>query len=94
MLVIRKEGIGMKKGLIAIAIILIAAIILVSFVVTTGIDTDSEQTVIDVLDSGPHLTNDSEHQPSTAAIIGTVILMGLLVVLERYLSEHQYRRLL
>ena len=89
-----KEGIDMKKGLIAIATILIAAIILVSFVVTTGIDTDSEQTVINVLDSGPHLTNDSDHKPNTAAIIGTVILIGILVVLERYLSEHQYRRLL
>jgi hypothetical protein len=91
--VIRKEGIGMKKGLIAIAAVIVAAAILASFVVTTGIDTDSEQTVIDVLDSGPHLTNDSDHQPSTAVIIGTVILIGALVILERYLSEHQYRRL-
>ena len=91
---IRKEGIGMKKGLIAIAAVIVAAAILASFVVTTGIDTDSEQTVIDVLDSGPHLTNDSNHQPSTAVIIGTVILIGVLVVVERYLSEHQYRRLL
>ncbi len=90
---IRKEGIGMKKGLIAIAAVIVAAAILASFVVTTGIDTDSEQTVIDVLDSGPHLTNDSDHQPSTAVIIGTVILIGALVILERYLSEHQYRRL-
>ncbi len=83
----------MKKGLIAIAAVIVAAAILASFVVTTGIDTDSEQTVIDVLDSGPHLTNDSDHQPSTAVIIGTVILIGALVILERYLSEHQYRRL-
>jgi hypothetical protein len=93
-LIIKKEGIDMKKRQIAIAAVIVAAAILVSFVVTTGIDTDSEQTVIDVLDSGPHLTNDSDHQPSTAVIIGTVILIGVLVVLERYLSEHQYRRLL
>ena len=84
----------MKKRQIAIAAVIVAAAILASFVVTTGIDTDSEQTVIDVLGSGPHLTDDSDHQPSTAVIIGTVILIGILVVLERYLSEHQYRRLL
>lgn len=83
----------MKKRQIAIAVVFVAAAILASFVLMTGIDTDSEQTVIDVLDSGPHLTNDSDHQPSTAVIIGTVILIGALVILERYLSEHQYRRL-
>ncbi len=83
----------MKKRQITMAAVMIAAAILASFVVTTGIETDSEQTAIDVLDSGPHLTNDSDHKPSTAAIIGTVILIGVLVVLERYLSEHQYRRL-
>ena len=81
----------MKKRQIAIAVVMIAAAILVSFMVTTGIETDSEQTAIDVLDSVPHLTNDSDHQPSTAVIIGTVILIGVLVILERYLSEHQYR---
>ena len=90
---IRKEGIDMKKRQIAIATVIVAVAILASFVLTTGIETDSEQTIIDVLDSGPHLTNDSDHQPSTAVIIGTVILIGILVVLERYLSEHQYRRL-
>ena len=83
----------MKKRQIAIATVIVAVAILASFVLTTGIETDSEQTIIDVLDSGPHLTNDSDHQPSTAVIIGTVILIGILVVLERYLSEHQYRRL-
>ncbi len=83
----------MKKWQIGIAIVIITAAILVTFVVTTGVETDSEQTAIDILDSGPHLTNDSDHKPSTAAIIGTVILIGVLVVLERYLSEHQYRRL-
>ncbi|MBR6213859.1 MAG: hypothetical protein IKQ67_04340 [Candidatus Methanomethylophilaceae archaeon] len=76
----------MKKRQIAIATVIIAAAILASFVLTTGIETDSEQTIIDVLDSGPHLTNDSDHQPSTAVIIGTVILIGALVILERYLS--------
>jgi len=40
----------MKKRQIAIAAVIVAAAILASFVVTTGIDTDSEQTVIDVLD--------------------------------------------
>ena len=90
---IRKEGIDMKKRQIAIATVIVAVAILASFVLTTGIETDSEQTIIDVLDSGPHLTNDSDHQPSTAVIIGTVILIGALVILERYLSDHQYRRL-
>ena len=83
----------MKKRQIAIATVIVAVAILASFVLTTGIETDSEQTIIDVLDSGPHLTNDSDHQPSTAVIIGTVILIGALVILERYLSDHQYRRL-
>ncbi|MBP5735063.1 MAG: hypothetical protein J6W53_04515 [Candidatus Methanomethylophilaceae archaeon] len=78
----------MKKKLILTVLIITAAITLTPFAVAVGEDMSSEQTV-PVLESGPHLESDPDHQPDGAAIIGVVLLIGALLCLERYLVKRQ-----